>query len=306
MKSILAVPVQRLGGLVATLYFENNLVTHAFTRGRLRVLELLSAQIATALENSLLFEKLRREVGNRRRAEHTVRFLANAGAQLSESLDAGQVLERLTKLLVPELADWCTVDVLDEARQIHRVAACHVDPAKESLIREFRDHHAPDWGSPQPPSVVLRSGAPLLIAEATDEVLQASARDQDHLRVVRALGVRSVVSVPMIARGRTVGAITCCRSDSARRYGPGDVTVAKEIGQRAALAIDNARLFEKAQEAARAREEFLSVAAHELHTPVTSLHLMMQAIERGGCRRPRRSCGRPSGWPIVRCGASSS
>ena len=104
--------------------------------------------------------------------------------------------------------------------------------------------------------------------------------------MVRALGVRSVVSVPMIARGRTVGVITCCQSDSARRYGPGDVTVAKEIGQRAALAIDNARLFEKAQEAARAREEFLSVAAHELHTPVTSLHLMMQALERGGAGDP--------------------
>jgi predicted ATPase/signal transduction histidine kinase len=282
MNSILAVPVQRRAKLVATLYFENNLVSHAFTQSRLRVLELLSAQIASALENSLLFEKLKREVAERRRAEHTVRFLANAGAELAESLDSTQIFDRLTRLVVPELADWCTIDVLDDARQIHRVGARHVDPNKESLIREFRDTQAPDWSSPQPPSVVFRSGVPLLLDDVTDEVLRTSARDAEHLRIVRALGVRSAVSVPMIARGRTVGVITYCRSDPTRRYGPADVPVAQEMARRAALAIDNARLVQKAQDAVRLREEFLSVAAHELHTPITSLHLMMQALQRGG------------------------
>jgi predicted ATPase/signal transduction histidine kinase len=281
MKSILAVPVQRRGKLVATLYFENNLVTHAFTRPRLRVLELLSAQIAAALENSLLFEKLKREVGDRRRAEHTVRFLANAGAELAESLDAGQIFERLTRLLVPELADWCAIDVLDDARQIRRVAARHVDKQKEALIRDFQENWGPGWSSPRPPAVVLRSGAPLLIQDASDDVLQASTGDPETLRVVRALGVRSVVAVPMITRGRMVGVITCCIADQTRSYGPADVTVAQEMGQRAALAIDNARLVQKAHDAVRAREEFLSVAAHELHTPITSLHLMMQALQRG-------------------------
>jgi predicted ATPase/signal transduction histidine kinase len=282
MKSILAVPVQRRGKLVATLYFENNLVTHAFTRARLRVLELLSAQIASALENSLLFEKLKREVGDRRRAEHTVRFLANAGAELAESLDAAQIFDRLTRLLVPELADWCAIDVLDDVRRIHRVGARHVDPQKEALVREFRENQGPDWDSRRPPSIVLRSGAPLLVEEVTDEFVQATARDSENLRVLRALGVRSVVSVPMVTRGRMIGVITCCISQQARRYGPGDVTVAQEMAQRAALAIDNARLVQKAQDAVRVREEFLSVAAHELHTPITSLHLMMQALQRGG------------------------
>jgi predicted ATPase/signal transduction histidine kinase len=282
MKSILAVPVQRRGKLVATLYFENNLVSHAFTQARLRVLELLSAQIAAALENSLLFEKLKCEVAERRHAEYTLRFLANAGAELAESLDSGQIFDKLTRLVVPELADWCTIDVLDDARQIHRVAARHVDPRKEALVREFRDTQGPDWSSPQPPAVVLRSGAPLLVEEVTDEVIRASVRDQEHLRTVRALGVRSVLSVPMIARGRTVGVITCCLSDPTRRYGPADVRVAQEMAQRASLAIDNARLVQKAQDAVRAREEFLSMAAHELHTPITSLHLMMQALQRGG------------------------
>jgi signal transduction histidine kinase len=85
----------------------------------------------------------------------------------------------------------------------------------------------------------------------------------------------------MTARGRTVGVITQCISDKKRRYGPGDVTIAQELARRAGLAIDNARLFQKAQDAVRSRDEFLSVAAHELHTPITSLHLMVQALQRG-------------------------
>ena len=182
MKSILAVPVLRRARLVATLYFENNLVTSAFTQTRLRVLELLSAQIAAALENSLLFEKLTREVADRRRAEQTVRFLANAGAELAESLDGGQIFEKLSRLLVPELADWCTIDVLDDARQIHRVAARHRDPAKEEFMVEFRDLQGPEWTSPQVPSIVFRSGAPLLFADVTDEVIRTTARDAEHMR----------------------------------------------------------------------------------------------------------------------------
>ena len=127
MKSILALPVQRGSALVATLYFENNLLTHAFTRARLRVLELLSAQIAAALENSLLFERLKREVEDRRRAEGAVRFLANAGAELAESLDSGAIYDKLARLLVPAMADWCCVDVVDEARNIRREAALHLE-----------------------------------------------------------------------------------------------------------------------------------------------------------------------------------
>jgi predicted ATPase/signal transduction histidine kinase len=282
MKSILALPVQRGASLVATLYFENNLVTHAFTGARLRVLELLSAQIAAALENSLLFEKLRSEVGDRQRAEDTVRFLANAGAELAESLDAAQIFERLARVLVPALGDWCAIDMLDDNRQIRRMATIHVDPEKASLAREFFEKGVPDWTSPQPPAAVLRTGAPVLIRELTEELLQGASRDPEHLRLVRALGSRSVLSVPLLANGRVIGALTCCISGNTRRYGSDDLTVAQELARRAALAIENARLFQRAQDAVRLREEFLSVAAHELHTPITSLHLMMQALSRGG------------------------
>ncbi len=267
MKSILALPVHRRAGLAATLYFENNLVTHAFTGTRLRVLELLSAQIAGALENSLLFEKLRREVAERRRTEDSVRFLASAGAELAESLDAEEISATLARIVVPALADWCCVDLVDDSRQIRRMVVLHVDPAKSSLAREFREKVVPEWSSPQPPSVVLRSGVPFLLPEASDEVIQGALRDAEHFRLVRALGTRSVaLAVPMLAHGRTVGVITCC-SDRSRRYGPDDVKIAQELALRAALAVDNAGLFRKAQEAVRVREEFLSIAAHESSTP---------------------------------------
>jgi signal transduction histidine kinase len=129
---------------------------------------------------------------------------------------------------------------------------------------------------------VLRTGVPLLIPEITEEIMVTSARDHEHMRMVRELGARSALSVPMIAHGRNIGAITCCLSGRGRAYGKDDVTVAQELARRAALAVENARLFQKAQDAVRVREEFLSVAAHELHTPITSLHLMMQALSRGG------------------------
>ncbi|HEX4448574.1 MAG TPA: AAA family ATPase [Polyangiaceae bacterium] len=290
MKSILALPVQRGATLVATLYFENNLVSHAFTGPRLQVLELLSAQIAAALENSLLFEKLTREVGDRRRAEDSVRFLANVGAELSETLDATQISGRLARLIVPAMADWCCVDVLDDGREIHRLAAVHADPAKAALMDEFRLKGVPDWSSPQPPSVALRSGTPFVLEEVTESVLRTIGRDAEHLRLARGLGVGSVVAMPMIAHGRTVGVLSLVRANAPagppstgrRRFGADDLTVIQEIAQRAAFAIDNARLFQKAQDAVRVREEFLSVAAHELHTPITSLHLMMQALSTGG------------------------
>ena len=96
-------------------------------------------------------------------------------------------------------------------------------------MREFRDTQAPEWSSPQPPSVVLRSGRPLLIEIGSDEIRRAYARDREHLRLIRELGVESVLAVPMIAHGRTIGVITCCRMDRSNAYGPDDVTIAQEL-----------------------------------------------------------------------------
>jgi predicted ATPase/signal transduction histidine kinase len=278
LKSILALPVQRGATLVATLYFENSLVSRAFTGPRLRVLDLLSSHIASALENSVLFEKLKGEIAERRRAENSLRFLAGAGARLSETLDSSQIAERLVHLVVPAMADWCCVDVVDPEQGIRRLACVHRNPQKAEAAAEFVRRGVPDW---QPPATVLRSGTAVHLEEVDERRLDPTSVAPDDVQLLRTLGTSSLLSVPMITHGRTVGVVTLVLSGNRRRFGPDEITVAQEIAQRSALAIDNARLFQQAQDAVRIREEFLSVAAHELHTPITSLHLMVQAISSG-------------------------
>jgi signal transduction histidine kinase len=263
------------------LYLENRLATSIFTPDRVRVLRLLSSQIAISLDNSALFEKLSDEVDERRRAEAALRLLADAGAALVESLDYETTLVRLAELTIPSLADWCIVDLLDEGGTMRRVAAKHVDASKAPILAEIQERYPPARSSPHPSARVLRSGAPLLHRELPDEVLRTLCVDEEHVQLVRALGARSGLAVPLVARGQTLGVLTLTLASPTRRYGPREVELAQEVARRAATAIDNARLYRNAQEAIRVRDDFLSTASHELRTPVTSLQLVVQSLLRG-------------------------
>jgi predicted ATPase/signal transduction histidine kinase len=280
VKSILVLPIQRKDALLGTFFFANDLATRAFTRERVGVLELLSAQIAIALENSLLFEKLNVEIEERRRAESAVRFLADASVLLAESLDYQTTLRCLSRLVVPTLADWCIVDMVTEDGQIQRLAGIHVDPRKERLLRELSERYPPAWSSPQPASRVLASGAPLLLPAVTDDVLRSHGRDAGNIRLICELGTTSAMIVPLIARGKTLGALTLGAASSKRPYGAPDLALAEELAHRAAMAIDNARLYHEAQEGIRVREEFLSIASHELKTPITTMRFGLQGLLR--------------------------
>jgi signal transduction histidine kinase len=160
------------------------------------------------------------------------------------------------------------------------VSGAHRDPEKNEVLRELIERAPPDWESPHPSAIVLRTGAPVLLAYISDAEMAAHSRGEAHLRIVRALGTRSAVAVPMVAHGRTVGVMTCA-STTPYRYGEADVTVIQQLAYRAALAVDNASLFSRAQHAIRLREDFLSVAAHELTTPITSLKLMVEGMVSG-------------------------
>jgi signal transduction histidine kinase len=211
-------------------------------------------------------------------------FLAEAGALLAGSLDYAATLSSLARLVVPRLADWCTIYMLEEG-EVRLVAAAHADPAKQAAVDGLRARRwpRPDEGEPVHPVLrVLRTGQPLMTSNLSDAVLQAIAQDDEHLRLLRELAPRHALIVPLIARGRTLGAISMVMAESGRAYDDThiDLAVGQDLARRAAVAIDNALLYGEAQAAIRARDEFISTATHEIRAPLGTLGLQVQLLAR--------------------------
>jgi signal transduction histidine kinase/GAF domain-containing protein len=197
-------------------------------------------------------------------ADEGVRFLAEAGQALAASLDWEQTLMQVAKLAVPALADWCIVDVLEEdGVTIKQVAVAAADPGKEDLLREMRMLYPPTIDSPQPAARSLRSGEPALFEEFGPAELDATTRDERHHDLIARLDPKSAVAIPLVARARTIGALTLAFSESGRRYGEAEIVLATELGRRAALAVDNAILFSREREA-RARAEEIADRLRDL------------------------------------------
>jgi GAF domain-containing protein len=184
-------------------------------------------------------------------AEQTarVRFLADSATELSRSLDYGQTLSRVARLAVPDFADFCAIDLLEDGR-LRRLAVEHVDPAKVELALELERRYPADPDAAGGAWDVVLTGRRSLIHEITDEMLVASARDEEHLRLSRALDLHSAIVVPLIAHGRALGAITWVKAESRRPYTESDALFAEDLGQRCAIAIDNAELHSQTYETA--------------------------------------------------------
>lgn len=278
-RSVLCMPILRQAEVVGLLYLENNLLVGAFTPDRLGALEILATQAAISLENAVLLAKERTARAAAEDAEQRSAFLAEAGEILSASLDYAETLARFGRLAVRSLCDWCVIDLV-EGGEIRRISGAHKDPAKEPLLEELQRRYPPRWDSPHVATTVLRTGEPLLFPELSDEGLRRLCVDDEHLRIIRELGLRSSIIVPIVARGQTLGALSVASAAPERRYGDADLELVQEVARRGAIAIDNARLYRASQEAVRARDEFFTVASHELHTPVTSLLLAVQSMRR--------------------------
>ena len=179
------------------------------------------------------------------------RFFAEAGEALASSLDFEETLRAVARLAVPRLADWCGVELPDDRGRLQQVALAHVDPATVERARDLRDRYPPDPDAPMGPYAVLRSGEAQLVTEVPDSLLVQATEDDEHLEALRALNIRSGMSVPMITGGRVVGVITFVYSESGRVYQEGDLAFAQELGARAAVAIENARLYTERSEVAR-------------------------------------------------------
>ncbi len=199
------------------------------------------------------------------------RFLAEAGRRLAGSLDVDRTLRTLAELAVPRLADWCVVDALEETGEVRRVEATSADPARAPLDRELRRRWVPEHGGRGAIARVLATGKAEVQAEVDAAVLQDLAQDDAHLAALRDIGLRSLAIIPLVARERVLGAITAGSTDPERRYGPVERTRLESLAGRAALAVDNARLYEEAVVADRAKANFLAVMSHELRTPLTAI-----------------------------------
>jgi len=214
------------------------------------------------------------------RARERLRFLAEAGAQIATSLDVDQTLSALVKVASTTLADWAVVILTDEDGTVQHIASAHRDPSREPLIRVLHDRHLRHASNATLLWRTIQSGETILVPEVTDEMMASTEPDPERLELLRALGISSLLYAPLTGRGHVQGAIALFMAESRRRFDDGDRAIAVEMARRAALAIENARLYREARDAVRARDEFLSIASHELRTPVTAISGVAQLAMR--------------------------
>jgi len=217
------------------------------------------------------------DITERRRAEDALRVQAEASEVLATPLSYEERLVSLARLVVPRLADWCAVDVVEEDGPVRRLTVEHEDPEKVALAYELQRRYPAPADAPRGVPRVLKTGEPEMMREIPDELLVQSVRDKRQLGMLRELGLRSYMIVPMIARGRTLGAITLVSAESGRRYGPEDLEQAETLVRRAAMTVDNARLYEEARREIGERER----AQEELRQSEDRLRLATEATQLG-------------------------
>jgi signal transduction histidine kinase len=221
-------------------------------------------------------------------ARRRAAFLAEAGRLFAESLDQTSTLVALSKLAMPALGAWCIVDILDEGASIRRLGIYHPDPEKQTLARELEAIWVPEPDDPFGAPAMVRAPQSLAITEDIEAALAATAHSAENLRILRQLGIGSLLTVPLVARGRLLGAITFVSAHRGISYGPEDVRLAEDLAARGALALDNAQVHDlalvlkrSAETANRAKTAFLAAMSHELRTPLNAIGGFIDLVDMG-------------------------
>lgn len=247
LKALLGVPIEVEERLIGVLHVGSE-TPRKFTDDDVRLLELVAGRVALPIVQSQLYELERDVRGRLEEIQRHLAFLAETSAVLGSSLDYETTLGSVARLAVPELADWCVIDVLGADGSVRRVAVVCADPAKEELAAQLRHSYPARPEQQEGTAKVVRTGRAELVPEVTDKWIDQMAPDDHQREILRSLGLRSNVLVPLVARGRTLGVLTLATAESGRVYGPAELRLAEELALRAALAVDNARLFREAEE----------------------------------------------------------
>jgi PAS domain S-box-containing protein len=201
------------------------------------------------------------DITDRRQTEQAQHYLAEASRVLSNSLDYPTTLANIAQLTVPDLADWCTVHLIEEDGSVPPLVTAHVNPNKIAWANQMNQKYPFDPNDVRGVAQVLRTGQSELYPDIPDHLLVESARDQEHLQILREVGFKSVMIVPLWTRGRTLGTISFVAAESGRQYDSTDLALAEELARRAALAVENARLYQQAQQARQTAEQAADVTA---------------------------------------------
>ena len=239
-------------------------------RGRLRAVIGISSDLT---EQKRIEEALRRD-------ERTARFLADASAALSDLLDYESTLQKIVSLAVPVFADWCAVDMREGEGGPRRLAVTHSDPEKMRLAHELFEKYPPRPDDPHGIAKVLGTGASEYAGTVPDSLLAALAHDDEHLRLLRSLGLKSFIRAPLRSRAGTLGVFTFAMAESDRRYDADDLRVAEDIARRATVAMENADLYRALQAADLRKDEFLATLAHELRNPLAPIRNSLEIMAR--------------------------
>lgn len=291
LHSYMGVPLIARDRIIGAITFSSIKPHRHYGQDDLLFAQEVARRIALTLDNAHLYQAAQEELAERKQVETNLRFLSEASHILASSLDYQTTLTNIAHLAVPHIADWCSVDMRTE-QGIQRLAVAHVDPEKVQWAKELNQHNPPDLNAPSGLPNVLRTGKPEFYPDIRDDLLVASARDEEELALMRNLGFTSAMTVPLLMRGKAIGALTFVTAESGRHYTTADLSMAEELASRAALAIENAHLYTEAQNAIGIRDDFISIASHELKTPVTSLKMFTQVLQKQLARKGEENLSR--------------